>query len=218
MKAMILAAGLGKRMRPLTDHTPKPLLEVAGKPLIVYHIERLRAAGYHELVINTHYRADQIHDCLGNGTLFGVDIQYSEEQPQLLETGGGILQALPLLGDHPFCVINGDIWTDHPLQAPTLSAETLAHLVLVKNPEHHPAGDFGLSGQQITNQAQWTFSGIGWYRPELFRHHIPGQFPLAPILRKAADRHQVSGTLFSGTWIDIGTPERLQQVRDSVII
>lgn len=212
MKAMILAAGQGKRMRPLTDHKPKPLLKIAGKPLIVYHLERLRAAGYQELIINTHYLAEQIHDLLGDGTEFGVKIQYSEEQPELLETGGGILQALPLLGTQPFCVINSDIWTDHPLQAPTMSPETLAHLVLVKNPEHNPRGDFGLSGHNITNQAEWTFSGMGWYRPELFAQQTPRVFPLAPLLRKAAAQGQVSGELYSGTWIDIGTPERLFQI------
>ena len=210
--AMILAAGRGERMRPLTDSTPKPLLKIAGKPIIEYHIERLVAAGYEKIIINTHYLADQIHTHLKSGEQFNIAIEYSNEQPEALETGGGIFQALPQLGDDFFCVINGDIFCDHDLKPPTFDTDMLAHLILVKNPQHNKNGDFGLDNALVTNKREYTFSGIGWYHPKLFSHCIAGKFPLAPILRRYADEHKISGKLHTGAWIDIGTPERLSQI------
>jgi N-acetyl-alpha-D-muramate 1-phosphate uridylyltransferase len=215
---MILAAGLGTRMRPLTDHTPKPLLQAGGKSLIEWHIERLRAAGIRELVINTAWLGEQIEAALGDGSRHGVAIAWSREGTPL-ETAGGIRRALPLLGDGPFAVINGDIWTDydfHHLQVPA----GLAHLVLVDNPEHHPKGDFGLdsSGQVRDNQLRengaptLTFSGIGVYRPALFRDLPDGEARLAPLLRAAMADHAVTGEHFTGSWWDIGTPQRLSQL------
>ncbi len=212
--AMILAAGRGERMRPLTDHAPKPLLPAGGKPLIEYHLERLAAAGYEHIVINTHHLAEQIERHLGNGEQYGLQIDYSREHPKALETGGGIFQALPMLGSEIFCVVNGDIYCEHPLHAPDLEKDILAHLILVENPPHHPEGDFGLEGNQvrIDTQPQWTFSGIGWYRPQLFAHCTPGRFPLAPLLREAIQQGQVSGEHYVGRWMDIGTPARLARL------
>ncbi|MCG5534610.1 N-acetylmuramate alpha-1-phosphate uridylyltransferase MurU [Ectothiorhodospira mobilis] len=212
MHAMILAAGRGERMRPLTDHTPKPLLCAGGRPLIVHHLERLAAAGYRDVVINLAYRGEQIRDHLGDGRPWGVRIQYSPEA-RGLETGGGIRNALPLLHSDPFLVINGDVWSDHPLTAPTLAPGDLAHLVLVDNPEHHPDGDFVLLDDRVhDDQAdgpRLTFAGIGWYRHDLLADTPPGTFPLAPLLRKAITQGRVGGTHHRGTWMDVGTVERL---------
>ncbi|MGB1220094.1 MAG: N-acetylmuramate alpha-1-phosphate uridylyltransferase MurU [Alcanivoracaceae bacterium] len=212
MKAMILAAGLGTRMRPLTDHTPKPLLEAGGKPLIVWHIEKLKAAGFSELVINHAWLGDKLEAHLGDGQAFGVHIQWSREG-EPLETAGGIRRALPLLGDEPFLVINGDIWTDidfvHLRRAPAGQA----HLVLVDNPPHHPQGDFHLAsdGKVGDNGSPaLTFSGIGVYRPALFAALADGEARLAPLLRAAMAKGNVSGEHYRGQWWDIGTPERLQ--------
>ncbi len=217
MKAMILAAGRGERMRPLTDHTPKPLLPVAGKPLIEYHLERLKAAGYEEIVINLHHLGEQIRAQLGDGGRFDLSIRYAIESPLLLETGGGIHQALPLLGDGPFLVINGDIWTECDLTPPVLDDDVLAHLILVPNPSHHPDGDFGLNKGMIHSDGRtehFTFSGIGWYRAALFDDCEPGPFPLAPLLHKAAARHLISGALCTQKWTDVGTPQRLAELSD----
>jgi MurNAc alpha-1-phosphate uridylyltransferase len=213
MYAMILAAGRGERMRPLTDHTPKPLLQAGGKPLIVHHIERLAAAGLRELVINHAHLGGQIEAALGDGTDLGVRIRYSPEG-KALETGGGIFRALPLLGPDPFIVVNGDVWTDVAFSALTIASGDLAHLVLVDNPPHHPGGDFALRDGRILPDGpdgtpRLTFSGVGIYRPELFAGCTPGAFPLAPLLRSAISRGLVGGTRHRGTWIDIGTPERL---------
>ncbi|TVQ73127.1 MAG: nucleotidyltransferase family protein [Chromatiaceae bacterium] len=214
MHAMILAAGRGERMRPLTDHTPKPLLCAGGRPLIVHHLERLAAAGYRQVVINLAWRGEQIRDHLGDGRPWGLNIRYSPE-PEALETGGGIRQALPLLESDPFLVINGDVWCDHPLVPPTLAHDTLAHLVLVDNPPHHPGGDFRLHEGRVHRPMEdpaapcLTFSGIGWYRPALFTGAPIGAFPLAPLLRQAMSREQVSGEHHPGQWLDVGTPERL---------
>lgn len=212
---MILAAGRGERMRPLTDTTPKPLLKAAGKALIEYHIERLAAAGFAELVINHAHLGAQIEAALGDGSRWGLSIRYSPEG-QALETGGGIFRALPLLGTEPFLVINGDIWSDYNLAAlPKLRPNDLAHLLLVENPQHNPAGDFRLQQGRVLNQKApdaLTFSGIGLYRPELFDGCTQGAFALAPLLRKAMDQGRVSGELYQGTWLDIGTPERLGQL------
>jgi len=213
MRAMILAAGRGERMRPLTDHTPKPLLQAGGRALIEHHLGHLARAGYREVVINLAHLGDQIRARLGDGAAYGLHISYSPED-QALETGGGIRRALPLLGDAPFLVINGDVWCDHPLSPPSLAPTDLAHLVLVNNPEHHPNGDFALHGGRVREQDgdRLTFSGIGWYRPELFRALPEGRFPLAPLLRQAMARDQVSGEHHPGRWLDVGTPERLAQL------
>lgn len=211
MKAMILAAGRGERMRPLTDATPKPLLEVGGKALIVYHLEALREAGIREVVINLAHLGEMIRAALGDGGAFGVDIAYSREPEGALETGGGILQALPLLDADPFVVVNGDIWTDYPFSRLPLSPEGLAHLVLVDNPSQHPEGDFALSGDRVmcSRSQRLTFSGISVLRPELFAGCAPGRFPLTPLLRQATAQGQVGGEYYHGGWFDIGTPQRL---------
>ncbi len=210
MKAMILAAGRGVRMGSLTDRTPKPLLPVADKPLIEYQIERLAAAGIKDLVINHAYLGSMIEDALQDGSRWGVSIRYSAET-QALETGGGIFNALPLLGEEPFVVLNGDIWCDLDITALELDEGRLAHLVLVNNPPHHPQGDFVLNNRQVMegNADCLTFSGIGLYHPQLFSGCREGAFPLAPLLRSAMHNNQVSGEVHHGVWIDIGTPERL---------
>lgn len=221
MKAMILAAGRGERMRPLTDHTPKPLLEAGGKPLIVWHIERLVAAGMPEIVINCAWLADRLQAALGDGARYGARILWSRENPAL-ETAGGIARALPLLGPEPFLVINGDVWCDWDFcQAPPLAAaltcnDADAWLLLVDNPPHHPQGDFGLdSGGHVTNAADsgrtYTFSGIGVYAPRLFAETPESNSaPLGPLLRRAAVKRKVLGAWHKGAWMDVGTPERLQ--------
>lgn len=215
MKAMILAAGRGERMRPLTDHTPKPLLRVAGKPLIVHHLEALRAAGFTDLVINTGHLGEQLPARLGDGRQWGVRIAWSPEPPDALETGGGIFNALPLLGAKPFLVVNSDIWTDYPFARLPATLTKLAHLVLVDNPPHHPEGDFALAdsgGVTETGAPRLTFSGISVLRPELFNGCAPGRFPLGPLLRRAMAKGQVSGERHTGDWRDIGTPQRLAEL------
>lgn len=212
MRAMILAAGRGERMRPLTDHIPKPLLEVGGIPLIEHHIARLRAAGINRLVINYAHLGEQIVAHLGDGRDLGVEIRYSPEPAGALETGGGIRHALPLLGEEPFLVINGDVWSDYPYIDMQLDTDKCAHLVLVDNPEHNPQGDFGLIDNRVQENTQHnlTFSGIGVYHPRLFDATPDGIFPLAPLLRAAMQRGEVSGEYYAGRWIDIGTPQRLE--------
>ncbi len=219
MRAMILAAGRGERMRPLTDRTPKPLLEVGGKPLIQYHIEALRDAGFRELLVNHAHLGKQIVERLGDGAQFGVHIDYSAEPEGALETGGGIKQALPLLGEQPFLVINGDIWTDYPYQQLYREPEGLAHLVLIDNPPHHPEGDFQLNGRRLKagGNSKLTFSGIGLYRPDLFTDSPDGAFPLAPLLRRAMQAGEVSGEYFQGRWLDIGTPQRLAELNRELL-
>lgn len=216
MKAMILAAGHGTRMRPLTDHTPKPLLPVGGKPLIVWHIEKLAKAGFQDIVINTGWLGSQIPAALGNGAQWGVNLHYSDEQQEgVLETAGGIVKALPLLGSEPFLVINGDIWCDYTCQPIELLNNDLAHLILVKNPPQHPDGDFMLQEGRVSDGntlACHTFSGIGFYHPALFASLSYGKRPLAPLLRAAMHDNLVSGEFYQGEWLDIGTPERLQDL------
>jgi MurNAc alpha-1-phosphate uridylyltransferase len=211
-KAMILAAGLGERMRPLTDHTPKPLLQVGGKALIVWQIERLCKAGFVDLVINLAHLGAQIENILGNGSAFGVNITYSYEA-EPLETAGGIANALNVLGPQPFLVTNGDVYAafDYAKLLPILTKMThLAHLVLVDNPPHHSAGDFALLNDQVINQPQLTFSGIACYQPALFSGVSAGQkAPLAPLLKAAILKSQVTGEHFAGRWEDVGTPARL---------
>ncbi len=216
MKAMILAAGHGTRMRPLTDHTPKPLLEVGGKPLIVWHIEKLKKAGFKDIIINIAWLGDQIPKALGDGSQFGVNLHYSDEQKDgALETAGGIIKALPFFNDKPFLVVNGDVWCDYQYsnQHP-LKADKLAHLVLVNNPDHNSEGDFALINHSIKTEGKnkLTFSGIGYYHPALFNSLPQGKRPLAPILRDAMDDGKISGEYFNGDWRDIGTPERLKQL------
>jgi MurNAc alpha-1-phosphate uridylyltransferase len=218
MKVMLLAAGRGERMRPLTDEVPKPLLAVGGKALIVHHLEALREAGLRDVVINLGYRGEQLRTVLGNGHRFGVHITYSWEPENALETGGGIFQVLPLLGSAPFVVVNSDIWSDYPFACLPHDPAGLAHLVLVDNPSHHPRGDFVLQAGQVLDKGepQLTFSGISVLRPELFAACKPGRFPLAPLLRRAMAQGQVSGEHYPGAWHDIGTPERLQQLDDEL--
>ncbi|WP_018862710.1 MULTISPECIES: N-acetylmuramate alpha-1-phosphate uridylyltransferase MurU [unclassified Thioalkalivibrio] len=221
MRAMILAAGRGERMRPLTDHCPKPLLPVAGRPLIAYTLERLARAGYRTVVINTAHLGEQIRETLG-AEYAGTRLLYSEEPEGALETAGGIRQALPMLGDGPFLVVNGDVWCEHPLDPPAEQALAeggrLAHLVLVDNPPHHLRGDFRLSGRQVSldTGTPLTFSGIGWYHPALFAGLPEGRCPLGPLLREAVDHGQVSGEHYTGDWRDIGTPERLAALETDI--
>lgn len=210
MKAMILAAGRGERMRPLTEHTPKPLLQAGGRPLIEHLILALVAGGFSDIVVNTAHLGEQIEAYLGDGGGLGARIGYSREG-EALETGGGIQRALPLLGEGPFLVVNGDIATDFPFARLRNRPAGLAHLVLVPNPPHHARGDFSLDGEAVLDggESRHTFSGIGVYRPEMFRDLSPGRFALAPLLRAAMAEGQVSGELYEGLWMDIGTVERL---------
>ena len=214
MKAMILAAGRGERMRPLTDATPKSLLEIDGKALIVHRIEALRAAGLLDLVINLGYRGEQIRATLGDGDCYGVRIFYSCEPEHALDTGGGIFQALPLLGAAPFVVVNSDIWTDYPLVRLVKKAPRLAYLVMVDNPPQHPRGDFALIGGRVSEQegSRLTYSGICVLSPSLFDGCSPGRFSLVPLLRRAMVAGVVEGEHYSGDWRDIGTPQRLYQL------
>ncbi|MGB5328993.1 MAG: nucleotidyltransferase family protein [Gammaproteobacteria bacterium] len=213
MKAMILAAGRGERLRPLTDVTPKPLLEVQAKPLIVHHLEALSTAGFTEIVINLSWLGNQIRDLLGNGAEFNLSIEYSEE-PEALETAGGIQQALPLLGER-FIVVNADIFTNYDF-ARLLQIDSIAHLVLVENPQHHARGDFTLNESTlgIEGSPRYTFSGIAQYHRSFFTGLAPGKQALAPLLFAAAEKHRVTGELFNGDWTDIGTLERLDALND----
>ena len=211
---MILAAGRGERLRPLTDETPKPLIKVAGKSLIEYHIENLADAGCTDIVINTAWLADKIHQQLGSGERYGVSISYSDEG-EALETAGGIIHALPLLGNQPFLVVNGDIWCDLAFSSlPGLSADTQAHLVLVNNPEHNPQGDFSLQHGLIknTDHEKYTYSGLGIFKAAFFAEQAPGRSPLAPIIRDKCQKDLVSGQLHGGIWTDVGTIERLDAI------
>lgn len=218
MKAMILAAGRGERMRPLTDTMPKPLLQVGGQALIEYHIESLHDAGIIEVVVNHAWLGEQITQYLGNGSQYGVQIQYSDESSGALETAGGIVKALPLLGDEPFLVVNGDVFTDYIYANLPQQLDGLAHLVMVDNPPQHPNGDFFLDNGRLLAEGKpcLTFSGIGLYDPKLFAGHQPGALPLAPILREAMARGEISGEHYTGQWLDIGTPERLAELDASL--
>lgn len=211
MKAMILAAGRGERLRPLTDSTPKPLLEVSGKPLIVYHLEALSAAGFQEVVINLSWLGEQIRERLGNGGDFNLRIDYSEEA-EALETAGGIIQALDRLGEQ-FVIVNADIYTDYDFSL-LRKVTSLAHLVLVANPQHHSQGDFSLRDATVGNQleSRFTYSGIACFQRSFFEGRTPGKQALAPLLRAGADAKRVTGELFEGEWTDIGTRERLQSL------
>ena len=214
MKAMILAAGRGERMGHLTEHCPKPLLKINGQCLIEYHLKALQRANIRDVIINTAYLAEQIHSTLGDGSKYGLRITFSHEGDEGLETAGGITKALPLLGNHPFIVINADIWTDYDLAQLTLNTKKLAHLVLVKNPVHNPRGDFGIDTAGLLTNApkQYTFSGIGMYSPQLFANQPCTKQALAPVLRAAIEQTEITGELYSGEWMDVGTPERLSQL------
>ena len=212
MRAMILAAGRGMRMRPLTDRTPKPMLTLAGRPLIDHQLTALAHAGVDTVVVNVAWLGAQLIRYLGDGARWGLKIRISDEGAHALETGGGIQRALPLLGNEPFWVINGDVWSEYPLRGLPGEPDGLAHLVLVDNPPHHPEGDFSLIGRQVVEPPRGrrlTFAGIGCYRRELFDRARPGAFPLAPLLRQAAADGRLSAEHYQGRWCDIGTPERL---------
>lgn len=215
---MILAAGRGERMRPLTDKVPKPLLEVAGKALIVYQIEALEAAGIKNIVINTGHLGDQIQYELGMGESFGVQIQYSDEGDDILETAGGIIKALPLLGDEPFIVANADIFTDFDYSSLPEQLNSDAHLILVDNPSHNLSGDFAYKEGRIIGQSDQnlTYSGIAVFQPRFFKNCKPGRSPLAPLLHQSAQSNRLSGQHFKGMWSDIGTPDRLKEINDSL--
>jgi len=230
MKVMILAAGLGTRMRPLTDKIPKPLLSVGGAPLIVHHLLRLQGAGFTEIIINVSHLGEQIKYALGSGEKYGVKIVYShEEEP--LESGGGILKALPLLGSDPFLLVNGDIWCDFNFENFFLLDNFLSRVLLVENPEHHPSGDFYLDvGKPIQNQSDifkvyssgsaqytYTFSGVSILSPEMFEHQKPGMFSLVPLLREQMNQGCVCGHLHTGDWVDVGTPERLADLNSRLL-
>lgn len=216
MKAMILAAGRGERLRPHTDITPKPLIQVGQHRLIEYHLLNLARAGIEDVIINISWLADQIRDTLGDGRNYSIKISYSDEGEEALETAGGIINALPLLDTAPFIIINGDIWCDYDLSAlASKQLEQEAHLVLVNNPEHNTEGDFALVNELVSNNGEnmLTYSGIGLYSAELFAGTQPGKRALAPILRRKAEKNKISGELYNGKWIDIGTIERLAQLR-----
>ena len=221
MKVMLLAAGVGERMRPLTDHTPKPLLQVAGIPLIEHHIRRLAEAGLVDLVVNVSHLATQIMEYCGDGSRWGVSIAYSPEAVPL-ETAGGIINAMPLLGDRAFMLVNGDVWTDYPFAR--LAAHTLdndAHLVLVDNPPQHPLGDFSLDSQgQLSlkppQSTGYTYAGLGLYTPQFFAGFPAGKLALRPLLDKAISRGVTGGEHYGGDWVDVGTPGRLKELDERV--
>jgi N-acetyl-alpha-D-muramate 1-phosphate uridylyltransferase len=220
MKAIVLAAGRGERLRPITDTLPKPLVTVAGKPLIVYHLEALSRAGVRDVVINLSWLPDKLREALGDGSRYGVSITYTDEGPVALETGGGIFNALQHLGPGPFLVVNGDTFTDIDFGALRAKAESdtrsgaLARIVLVPNPTQHPRGDFGLQGDDVVERdtERFTYSGVGLYRPELFEGCAPGKFPLAPLLKRAIAAVRLRGELHRGEWCDVGTPQRLSEL------
>lgn len=220
---MILAAGRGSRLRPLTDTLPKPLVEVAGEPLIVRHLQRLAAAGVHEVVVNLGWLGDQLRTALGDGSRFGLSLAYSEEGWPALETGGALQRARPLLGKDAFVLVNSDVWSDYPVaqlvqRAQQLAAQDLAHLVLVPNPEHHLEGDFGLArGRIVATAPRLTFSGLSVQRPQLLDGITEqGAFPVLPLWQRAIAQHRVSGEHHTGAWFDVGTPQRLAQT-DAVV-
>ena len=208
---MVLAAGRGERMRPITDTLPKPLVPVAGKPLIGYHLERLARAGFKDVVINLSWLGDRISAALGSGREYGLSITYSEEGPEPLETGGGIFKALPLLGPGPFLVVNGDTWSDIEYGHLSLENGANGHLVLVPNPTHNTRGDFGIEGGYVVDRDddRFTYSGVGVYRPEFFAGCSPGKFPMLPLLKRAIAARLLRGEVHRGEWCDVGTPQRL---------
>jgi MurNAc alpha-1-phosphate uridylyltransferase len=217
--ALILAAGLGERMRPLTEHMPKPLLEVNGKPLIVHHIEKLAAADVRYIVVNTSHLADHFPEALGDGSRWGVRIRYSYEGPSPLETGGGILKALPLLGPEPFIVVSADIWSDFDYASLPREPEGIAHLVMVPNPDFHTRGDFALADRKLhegdgpASAERLTFGNIGVYRREIVENESPGRFKLLPMYQRAIAEGKLSGERYGGFWRNVGTPAQLDELR-----
>jgi N-acetyl-alpha-D-muramate 1-phosphate uridylyltransferase len=211
MKAMLLAAGRGERLRPITDSLPKPLVRVGGRPLIAWHLVRLAQAGVREVVINLSWLGEKMRAALGDGREFGVRISWSEEGPVPLETGGGILEALPLLVPGPFLVVSADIWTDIDFAGIRIPDQSQAHLVLIPNPPHHPRGDFGLEDGLVVDREndRFTYANVGIYRAELFDGFSAGRFPLLTVLRRGIAARAVSGEIHRGEWRDVGTPERL---------
>ncbi|MEX0976223.1 MAG: nucleotidyltransferase family protein [Woeseia sp.] len=220
MRAMILAAGRGERMRPLTDRRPKALLEAGGVSLVERQLRRLRDAGVETAVINLCWLGEMIVGQVGDGKRLGVRVVYSPEYEQVLETGGGIRRALPLLGEEPFWVVNGDVFSDMALPSVDLATDCVAHLILVPTPHYKSRGDFDLHGGRVrcADEPRYTFSGMGFYRPSLFSDCAPGRFPLAPLLQVAADRGELSGEVYQGDWEDVGTVERLQQLNERLAI
>ena len=220
MYAMILAAGRGERLRPLTDTTPKPLIQAGSRKLIEHHLYALSAAGFTDVIINICHLGQQIIDTLGDGSRYQLNIHYSDERNAVLETGGGIVKALPLLKSDKFLVINGDIWTDYDLSRLPDKMDSLAHLVLVSNPAHNASGDFSLEGNRVTerkkHQATWTYSGLGIYSHQFFESCEEKPFPLAPLLRSYMASGQISGEIHEGFWFDIGTRERLDQLNQTL--
>lgn len=208
---MVLAAGRGERLRPVTDETPKALVEVRGRSLLERHLDRLHEAAITTVVINLGWLGHRIVERVGSGRRYGVDVVYSPEGDDVLETGGGIHRALPMLGNEPFLVVNADIYTDMPLPVPVPAADDVGHLVLVPKPGHRPRGDFDLAGDRVarSEEPRLTFSGVAVYRPEFFADREPGRFPLAPMLYAAADAGRLAGSVYEGAWEDVGTPERL---------
>lgn len=219
MKAMILAAGRGERLRPLTDSTPKPLLKIGEKSLIEYHLYKLAQIGISKVIINTAWLGDQIQQTIGDGKKYGLNIYYSDEGNQALETAGGIVKALPLLGDEPFLIINADIFTDYDFKKLLdLKASSEAHLVMVENPDHNHKGDFALEDGWLKNKGEtlYTYTGIGIYCKAFFAGIPEGVAALAPILKEKIEQQKVSGELYTGAWTDVGTIERLQQLNDQL--
>lgn len=209
MRAMILAAGRGERLRPLTDTLPKSLVEVQGQSLLERHLQHIRAAGIKKVVINLGWLGEQIAQRVGSGARYGIDVTYSPEGDNILETGGGIHKALPMLGGEPFLVVNADVFTDMPVPEIDLASDAVGHLVLVPTPAYREHGDFSLRKGIIGNEPELTFSGVAIYRPEFFEDCKPGRFSIVPMLRAAADEQRLTGSIYEGTWADIGTPERL---------
>ncbi len=215
MKAMILAAGRGERMRPLTDILPKPLLEVHGKSLILWHIEKLVISGFSEIIINIAHLGYKIKEYLGDGSKYGVKIIYSDEQEEgALESAGAIVKALPLLGSDTFLVVNGDVFSDYEFNRSFDLGDDMAHLILVPNPQHNKDGDFGLSGKRVVDSLTYnnTFSGIAYYNPKMFKDISYGKSALAPLLREMISKDKIGGSLHDSVWHDIGTPQRLQDI------
>ena len=210
MKAMILAAGRGVRLKPLTDKLPKPLVRVGGETLIERHIKNITAAGFDSIVINTAHLGNKIRDHIGDGTRFNIPIIFSDEGEQALETGGGIANALPLLGDEPFLVVNADIYCDIPFDAQFRLNNALIHLIMVENPAHHPDGDFNATELNLPGQLRYTYSGVGYYHPELFTHE-QRIFPLIEVLQKSIADQTITAEVFKGAWFDIGTGSRLHE-------
>ncbi len=219
MIAMILAAGRGERLKPLTDSIPKALVDVRGQSLLERHLERMRDAGIKDVVINLGWLGEKIVERVGTGSGFGMNISYSDETGNVLETGGGIHKALPLLGDEPFLVVNADIFTDMPMPGIVLQDDAMAHLVLVPKPDYRDHGDFDLQDGRVCNGVSpaLTYGGFAIYRPEFFAGCKPGRFSVAPMFREAADAGQLQGSLYEGLWADIGTAERLSALEDNVL-